>query len=60
MTRPKRAAQPQHLNAEVILFDEASQQGVRVARQSVQKVWLSMCLGSAVTLTFTVLARHLL
>lgn len=43
----------------LVLFDENAGRKVREARQSIRKVWLSMCLGSAAMLAFIALTRQL-
>ncbi len=60
MIPQQRAIGPKQATADIILFDEMSQAGTRAARQSVEKVWLSMCLGSVVSVSFILAAKHIL
>ncbi len=60
MTHSSRAVTLPTFEPEVVLLDERARAGTRAARRRVQKVWLSMCLGSVVSLTFSLAATYML
>ena len=59
MTQRKAKFQPPQCDPNVVVFDARSRKGSRAARHSVEKVWLSMCLGSVVSMTFVLAAKQL-